>query len=428
MASGAMKDSRTLRATPAANGEPVADAQAGDLVETFETDADFIKVRLENRPGKPIGWVSKSAVGPADPVNTTIDKELFARACWRESIFFGVNAHYLAGIAELRSHVTSSMIDDQRGPFGLLAAEWAADWKTPDLFIDKFPVDSITNWRMQCKMFAFMTRCAQDAFLSAFKARASATELFIVQMIGVEGLKALKKDPNRTLSAALGEATAANLPLGNTLIPDVIKRHIKVLGVDVADPTGHQFIAQTAAALVPALTAMTSFVMATGADVLQGPGDTVVPDSASAADINFEVKDVPASRKEVAKQIVAAFAAAGFGVVQQVTALANAIRESGLDPAIESPLPERSFGLFQLNINGGLGTGFPPDQLKQAAFNINVIVTEAKKIPAFATATSLAEAMTIFVKQIERPANQPTEIELRLKIAERLQIVDGLVV
>jgi hypothetical protein len=36
--------------------------------------------------------------------------------------------------------------------------------------------------------------------------------------------------------------------------------------------------------------------------------------------------------------------------------------------------------------------------------------------------------MTIFVKQIERPANQPTEIELRLKIAERLQIVDGLVV
>jgi hypothetical protein len=87
---------------------------------------------------------------------------------------------------------------------------------------------------------------------------------------------------------------------------------------------------------------------------------------------------VPASRKEVAKQIVAAFAAAGFGVVQQVTALANAIRESGLDPAIESPLPERSFGLFQLNINGGLGTGFPPDQLKQAAFNINVIVTEAK--------------------------------------------------
>ncbi len=133
----------------------------------------------------------------------------------------------------------------------MLAAEWAADWKTPDLFIDKFPVDSITNWRMQCKMFAFMTRCAQDAFLSAFKARASATELFIVQMIGVEGLKALKKDPNRTLSAALGEATAANLPLGNTLIPDVIKRHIKVLGVDVADPTGHQFIAQTAAALVP---------------------------------------------------------------------------------------------------------------------------------------------------------------------------------
>lgn len=428
MASGAMKDSRTLRATPAANGEPVADAQSGDLVETFETEGDFIKVRLENRPGKPTGWVSKSAVGPADPVNTTIDKELFARACWRESIFFGVNAHYLAGIAELRSHVTSSMIDDQRGPFGLLPAEWAADWKTQDLFIDKFPADSITNWRMQCKMFAFMTRCTQDAFLSAFKVRPSAAELYLAQMIGIEGLKALKDNLNGTLEAALGKATAANLPLGNSSIPDVIKRHVKVLGVDVANPIGHQFIAQTAAALVPALTAMTSFVMATGADVLDGPEDTVVPDSADAAGINFDAKDVPASRKDIAKQIVTAFADAGFGVVQQVTALANAIRESGLDPAIESPMPERSFGLFQLNTNGGLGTGISPGQLKQAAFNINVIVTEAKKIPAFATATSLAEAMKIFVEQIERPANQPTEIQTRLKIAERLKIVDGLVV
>ncbi len=77
---------------------------------------------------------------------------------------------------------------------------------------------------------------------------------------------------------------------------------------------------------------------------------------------------------------------------------------------------------YRSGSGSGLDTGHAAAQLKQPDFNIDIIVKEAKKIPAFATVTSLIDAMTIFVKQIERPANQEVEIDKRLKIVETLLV------
>jgi hypothetical protein len=52
--------------------------------------------------------------------------------------------------------------------------------------------------------------------------------------------------------------------------------------------------------------------------------------------------------------------------------------------------------------------------------NIGIIVREAKKSAAFAAATSLDDAVDIFVRQIERPANVTSEVIRRQQIARQL--------
>jgi hypothetical protein len=422
MANGTIISSRTLRATPAANGDPVADAHAGDVVDTFDTDGDFIKVQLINVPGQPSGWVSKSAVGPAAPANTAIDKELFARACWRDSLFFGVNAHYLAGVAELRSRVTANAIGNQIGPFGLLPEEWAADWKIENLTVDKFPADAINSWRMQSKMFALMTRAAEEEFAKANNdARPSAIDLYLVQIVGTAALKALNGDPNKPLLEIVNGVAPTALPLGNASAAGLVKRHCQLLGVPAANPTGGEVKAQAIAGLSSALATMASFVVGTGASVLQDADSTVTADGLGA--LNMDSKKIPPNRKPMAQKIVAAFASEGFGGIQQAAALANAIAESGLNPAAASPVTENeaSFGLFQCNTRGGgLGSKFTPEQLIDPDTNIRIIINEVKKFPAFGKASTLLDAVTAFVVNVERPADKPGAIATRMGIAQTL--------
>jgi uncharacterized protein (TIGR02594 family) len=134
----------------------------------------------------------------------------------------------------------------------------------------------------------------------------------------------------------------------------------------------------------------------------------------------FDLSIVPSSRKAIAKLIIDEFKAAGFGAVQQATALANAIAESNLNPDAHNTVGEDSVGLFQLNRNGGLGTGHSVDKLKDPKTNIGIIIKEAKKFPAFGTATTLDVAVTVFVRKVERPANPADAIVKRLKLAQQI--------
>jgi hypothetical protein len=102
---------------------------------------------------------------------------------------------------------------------------------------------------------------------------------------------------------------------------------------------------------------------------------------------NWNLAALPKGREEFARLIAKAFADAGFGKPQQLAAVANAIAESGLDPHAVSAPPERAVGLFQLNMHGGLGTGFTAEQLEDPATNVNIIISAAVKSDGFKQAT-----------------------------------------
>jgi hypothetical protein len=134
----------------------------------------------------------------------------------------------------------------------------------------------------------------------------------------------------------------------------------------------------------------------------------------------FNLTSVPQRRQEIARSIVKAFADAGFGSLQQLAALANAFAESGLDPDVMSAPPDQSVGLFQLNMAGGLGTGHTIAELRDPATNINIMVSAALKSDAFANAESLEDAVSIFVRNLIRPADPAQQVINRMKIAEQL--------
>jgi hypothetical protein len=133
----------------------------------------------------------------------------------------------------------------------------------------------------------------------------------------------------------------------------------------------------------------------------------------------FNLSAIPNGREDIARLIVGSFAEAGFGKPQQLAALANAIAESNLDPDAVS-VAEQAVGLFQLNRTHGLGRGHSAAELKDPAVNVNIILSEAAKVGEFKRATSLEDAVSVFVRHIARPANPAAELVRRLKIVEQI--------
>ena len=128
---------------------------------------------------------------------------------------------------------------------------------------------------------------------------------------------------------------------------------------------------------------------------------------------------LPANR-QFAGLILKAFAAAGYGRNQQIAALANAIGESNLNPRAHNTRGEDSVGLFQLNRNGGVGTGHSVERLMDPAFNTERIIAEARRFADFKKAADLHTAVDVFVRQVERPRDKPGQVAKRFKIAQAL--------
>jgi hypothetical protein len=377
-----MLASRNLRKEP--NGDPVGViASAGASVDILGNQdvagaGSWTKVRLAVTFGLPEGWVSSEAVDVAGaaPVGP-IDKMLFAKECWRQALYTGTNAHYLVAAAELRSHIKTGKIDEKRiGPFCLSQKEWDATLRDKEFKLDFLPAH-IDNWRMQVAVFAVMTLRVVDKLIaaSAEKKRPSAIELYVAQ----------------------SESPPADAAARVSLLEQ----------------------------LKQALDGTHGLVLAAGADILADAEAAVTPTNAAAARIN--VGAVPAGREEIAKLILSKFRDAGYGEIQQIAALANAIAESNLNPkAINNTPPEHSVGLFQLNMKGGLGTNHDETQLTDPATNIDIIIKEAKRFDAFKNASSLFDAVDVFVRKVERPANASTQVQIRAKIAERLKHTEML--
>jgi|SRR5882724_356543 len=376
-----MKVTRTLREAP--NGTPMdALAPAGVKVEILDNKevegaGKWTKVRLVAAIDTPEGWVSADAVdADGELPAAAIDKALFAKECWRQALYTGTNAHYLTAVAELRSHIRTGSNAGKTAPFDITQAEWDTAIKDKDFELD-FLAGDIDNWRLQCAVFAVMT------------------------LRTIEGLMV---GPNKDKR------------------PSAIDLYIAQLGSPSLNATARADLLQK---LKEALDATRTVVLSAGADVLVDPSAPTTPTNPSAA--QFNSAGVPAGKEDVAKLIISKFQAAGYGPIQQIAAVANAIAESALNPNAEvNNSLEHSVGLFQLNIRGGLGSGRDAAQLKDPATNIAIIIAETKKFDAFKNASSLFDAVDVFVRKVEKPANPGSQVQKRAKIAERLKGTQAL--
>lgn len=281
----------------------------------------------------------------------------FARNCVNQGLFFGVNPHFLVAVADFLSGIKDDKDGDKIGPFRITQADWNAKRSDPKLD-EPLEAADVNDPGMQCIFAAVQTLNAQEALVKSLKRFPSANELYA-------GWPKNPPLPGGTLQASLDKTRSLILPAVEAALA----------GLDEG---------------------------------------TVVND--------IKLDSIPAGEKrDLAKMILAAFAAAGYGKAQQAAALANAIAESNLNPKIvNSTPPEHSVGLFQLNINGGVGAGHTEAELKDPAKNIDLIVRKANTVPEFKTAPDLHTAVSIFVRKIEQPANQPGEIIKRLAIAQKL--------
>jgi hypothetical protein len=376
-----MKATRTLRETP--NGTPMdALAPAGAKVDILDNQdvvgaGRWTKVKLVAAIGTPEGWVSADAVDPAGVLPAgPIDKALFAKECWRQALYTGTNAHYLAAVAELRSHIRTGSDGATTAPFNLTQAEWDKTIKDTDFQLD-FLAGDIDNWRLQCAVFAVMTLRTMEGLM-----------------------KGANKDKR----------------------PSAIDLYIAQLGPPAPDAAGRTALIDK---LKEALDATRAAVLSAGAEVLVDPSAATTPTGDSAAQVNLG--NMSAAQKEMANLIISKFRQVpGYGPIQQIAALANAVAESELDPTVVNSHGELSVGLFQLNIDRGLGAGHSVAQLQDPVTNIDIIIAEAKKFDAFKQASSLFDAIDVFVRKVEKPAHPETQVQKRTKIAERLKGTQGL--
>jgi hypothetical protein len=133
----------------------------------------------------------------------------------------------------------------------------------------------------------------------------------------------------------------------------------------------------------------------------------------------LDLSTISLSRADIAALIVSGFSQ--LSIIHQAAALANAIAESGLNPTARNTTGgEDSVGLFQLNRNGGEGTGHAVEELEDPIKNIDIVFSKVKNIGDFTTAQTLDDAVAAFVRKFERPNDPNTAITQRQAIGHRL--------
>lgn len=417
-----------MRANPtdkSVDGEFVVTVMKDQRLEVLERRDGFVRVRLLMATA-PEGWLPASAVSDVDPPDSPINTDEFIRECAHQEQVFGVAGHYVAAIAKLRSGIVNKIAAEgefgEIGLFHLTTAEWGADWGSKDDFGFDFSLAEISDWRNQCTLFSLMARRALVACEDALGRRPNSVDLLLSQIIGAKATARLRAAPAASVEAILGAVVDGDLPKGGLARDRIISRYASLLREGAAARTGTQVLAKIEASLGKALAQTAALIPA---DLIKPIDDANKPAAASSAgtSLNLDSPDIRAGRKPIALQIVQAFHTAGFNVVQQAAALANAIAESGLNPDAKAITPtEESIGLFQLNRLGGMGQGHTVADLVKPELNIDIIVQFAKMVPSFRDATTLADAVSAFVTKIERPADQIGAIKNRTAIGQRLLI------
>jgi putative chitinase len=114
----------------------------------------------------------------------SIDPGLFVEECIRQGVFFAIDPHYLAAVAQFRSGISDEDDGDRIGPFRLIQSEWDAN-RSDDQFDLDFTAEQIRSPTRQCAVFGLMALRAFGAFRSANGNRSpNSRELYLQQWPG----------------------------------------------------------------------------------------------------------------------------------------------------------------------------------------------------------------------------------------------------
>lgn len=152
-----------------------------------------------------------------------IDRAEFAVECVTQGLSCGISPHYLLAVAQLRSGISDGDQNGQIGAFRLTQAEWDAN-RSDDEFALDFLATDITEWDMQCAVFAVMAFRAFDAFSQANNGSApSALQLYLQQWPAAQ-TPTLATDLQTALdgTAALLQPAAAAVPNATPSMPPPI--------------------------------------------------------------------------------------------------------------------------------------------------------------------------------------------------------------
>ena len=411
--------------------------------ETFGTAPnDWIKVQLADSAVE--GWLKRSSgIEVADPDRPDLEVEGFVRSALIAEQAFNkdpatapnfVFADYVLALAFVESNMTNPGAvppSDALGPLQITVAKWQ---------------DFLTNGKPFSDIFDNRDRPSAQAYCASYRMRADGKAMLAAQPSGAPPSTITLLDlfhayltDSPAVALAIKNAAAAdagkspvlfNPALTQNLVTAVFGKLQKLVAGSTLPATFGQLVQLTGGALDAALQKSFALIQqnapdqvpattppSTGNDpVAQRPPQGAPP----ASGLNYAAAKIPVKFRQFGDLIVTRFAGAGYGTNQQVAAVANAIGKSGLNPNAPSPPPERSFGLFQCNIDGGLGNGFTPAQLVDPETNIAIILKEAKRHQDFAAASSLQAAVDAFVRDIERPANPNAQIATRMKFAQKL--------
>lgn len=154
------------------------------------------------------------------------------------------------------------------------------------------------------------------------------------------------------------------------------------------------------------------------ADLIQGVFDKVMDNPCGSVGVGANLLSGPGCMVNVPAQLAR-------------MAVITAWYESRLDPTVSNTQrPDDSWGLFQLNRNGGIGKGYEPSTLLDPVNNAGILAAVLKRrISIFAPLikreaalqpTSVGEWIRVFTVQIQRPASPSLSGEARAKTADQV--------
>lgn len=411
-----LRDTRSLRDAP--EGNRIMDVFAGTRVTIVAAQGDWVQVTLVDLPDTPTGWVTASSVDLSTDIPGVLDKQIFAHQCHLQALIFGVNAHYLAAVATMRTNVVAGLSGGATGPYAFTATEWTLNGNQPQFGLNATAA-SIGSWSLQVAVFAIMMRKTQLAIAQSLGRQPTAAELYFAQLIGAAAGAATIQAPASPMAAVLNGIIGATAQAEGLDPACFTGRDTKYLGA--ADAVGA--LGAIATDLQAALDACRTFVSRAGDELISQ--SQVLKAAGAPSGINFESPVIPNGRRDMAELIAQRFVDRGYGTTQQIAAIANAIAESSLDPGVPSGFPgESSWGLFQLNTAPhAVGHGHEPSELVQPEANIRIMLDFIATSPAdgaFRATTSVHDAVAIFVHDFENPDGQPEAIEFRSGIAAKL--------